>query len=128
MNSLVRNAESDQAQFVAHRCDQCSLLVFPPRRRCARCLSTSFHEELVKPEGELYSFTVVHMGRPDIPVPFAIGVADFPEDIRVMARVEGWQAGIEIGQAIRAADAPAEEQIDDDRGNIRLALVPRTES
>jgi uncharacterized OB-fold protein len=123
MNSLVHIEEGSPPRFIAKRCENCSLLVFPARRRCARCLSESFRDELVEPDGELYSYSVVHMGRPGVVTPYAIGVADFPENIRVMAKVDGWEDGMEIGQLVRAADATEEPRNDNDLGNIRLELV-----
>lgn len=82
-----------------------------------------FTEALVEPIGELYSYTVVRLGRPEIPAPYAIGVADFPDSVRVVARILDWEDGLAIGQAVVASTAPADEARGDARSDLRLRAL-----
>lgn len=127
MSSFVHHTDGESVHFVGQRCTQCGLLVFPSRARCSRCLGRTFEESLIEPIGELYSFTVVHVGRPGSRTPYAIGVADFPENIRVIAQIVNWEFGLEIGQRVTAGVAAPGDQVEDERGNIRIQITGEAE-
>jgi uncharacterized OB-fold protein len=122
-SSLVRTQDNGPMRFIGARCTACGLLTFPPRRRCTRCAGKAFIEALIEPIGELYSYTVVRLGRPDIPTPYAIAVADFPEGVRVLARILNWEDGLVIGQPVMASSAPPKDTLGDPRSDIRLLAV-----
>jgi hypothetical protein len=98
-------------------------VAFPPRQRCSGCARTGLEPTLISPTGEIYSYTVVHLGRPGVTVPYAVAVADFPGGVRVFAQVLGWQKGITIGQAVTAAEAPADERTGAPAADFRLQPV-----
>jgi uncharacterized OB-fold protein len=123
------DTDHEPPRFVGSACTTCGALSFPARRRCGRCHGTEFTAELVAPVGELYSYTVVHLGRPGMATPYVIGVVDFPDSIRVLARVLDWvdrdgKPKIVIGESVTAAVAPADEQTGNPVADYRLRLVP----
>lgn len=111
------------ARFIGSKCPNCGSVAFPPRQRCSGCARTGLEPTLISPTGEIYSYTVVHLGRPGVTVPYAVAVADFPGGVRVFAQVLGWQKGITIGQAVTAAEAPADERTGAPAADFRLQPV-----
>lgn len=79
------------------RCDDCALLGFPPRNLCRACWSRRVSWTDLASGGVLYSFTRVHVApaafRAD--APYAIGLVDLDDGVRLMCRMVG---------AVEAAD------------------------
>ena len=72
-------------------CAGCGRLSFPPRNLCRACWSTDLHWQTIRPRGSLYSFTRVHVApsafRSD--TPYAIGIIDLEQGLRLMCRLIG---------------------------------------
>jgi uncharacterized OB-fold protein len=118
-------------RFVASACRHCGATAFPPRRRCAECASTDLEAVPVAPYGRLYSYTVVRVGRPHEATPYAIGVADFPDGIRVLARLSGWATdgpGSPIGRTVTAGVADPLGRTGDPRADFRLRVLGQDEA
>lgn len=71
-------------RLIANRADDRSDFAFPPTQFW-RSSSVAPQELLLEPEGTLYTFTVVHLGR-DRP-PYMLGMVDFACGIRVFGPV-----------------------------------------
>jgi len=84
------------------RCDACALLGFPPRNLCRACWSRSVSWTDLAPAGVLYSFTRVHVApaafRAD--APYAIGLVDLDDGVRLMCRMVGAVEAADIGGRI----------------------------
>ena len=84
------------------RCDACALLGFPPRNLCRACWSRSVSWTELAPAGVLYSFTRVHVApaafRAD--APYAIGLVDLDDGVRLMCRMVGAVEAADIGGRI----------------------------
>lgn len=50
--------------------------------------SDDVEEKLLSPTGILHSYTIVRRSMPEYPVPYALALVDFPEEVRVMAQIE----------------------------------------
>ena len=67
-------AERDgQWKLIGGRCLDCGALAFPPPKVCAGCWSETIEPAELSTVGDLYTYTVVHIGRPGWRSPYAIG-------------------------------------------------------
>jgi uncharacterized OB-fold protein len=84
------------------RCDDCALLGFPPRNLCRACWSRRVSWTDLASGGVLYSFTRVHVAptafRAD--APYAIGLVDLDDGVRLMCRMVGAVEAADIGGRI----------------------------
>lgn len=95
----------------ASRCDACGQAVFPATDVCPFCLGRDCSDMPLAGQGELYSFTRVHVAPKQWETPYALGYADFPCGLRLFAKlaraeaeanVDDWR----IGQPVRLVVAP----------------------
>lgn len=71
-------------------CKSCGAKFFPPRSDCSYCLSDEMDWFEIQGPGELISFTTA-MYAPagfENDVPYTLGVADFPEGVKVFGRLD----------------------------------------
>lgn len=109
-------------ELIGGRCEMCGEVSFPARNWCTGCGEPHIMPERLVGVGILYSYTVVHLGRPGVAVPYALGIADLTAGVRVVARIEQWDRGLRIGAKVTVQPAPAEECQEDDRANLRLRV------
>jgi uncharacterized protein len=93
---------------VAHlngtRCPRCHMAAFPSRAVCHRCGGVDLAPAEIGPRGRLYTWTTVHVsGRR--PAPYTLGYIDLPEDLRVLALVQGDTGSLHPGMAMRLVTA-----------------------
>jgi uncharacterized OB-fold protein len=98
-------------------------VAFPPRRRCSNCGRTGLGTAPIAAVGTIYSFSVVHIAKPGVAVPYALVIADFPGDIRVFGRLLEWQGRLQIGGRVTAAMAPQSERTGNPAADYRLQLI-----
>ena len=80
-----------QGRLITTRCTACGTLSFPPRNLCRECWSRNLEWVPLAPHGRLYSFTRVHVvpGAFSADAPYAIGIVDLADGVRVMCRMMG---------------------------------------
>jgi uncharacterized OB-fold protein len=105
---LLEPATDDQTgpRLRGARCGQCGRHAYPVPPLCPACRSGDLHEVALSAEGTLYSFTVIHVGPAGAEVPYTLGYVDLPEDVRVLARIEGSAADLapDSSVTLRAAE------------------------
>jgi hypothetical protein len=74
--------------LIAGRCKACGKYTFPKYYACPFCFSDELEDAPLSPKGILHSFTIVRRSLPGYPVPYALGLVNFPEGVRVMAQIE----------------------------------------
>jgi len=105
---------------VAHlngtRCPRCDMVAFPSRSVCHRCGGADLAPALISPRGTLYTWTTVHVSSSRA-TPYTLGYIDLPEELRVLALVQGDTGSLHPGLAMRLVTAsgglvftPAEEE------------------
>ncbi len=77
-----------EPHLIAGRCKSCGKYTFPKYYACPFCFSDNLEDAPLSPTGVLHSFTIVRRSMPGYPVPYGLGLVDFPEGVRVMAQVE----------------------------------------
>jgi uncharacterized OB-fold protein len=73
-------------------CLDCGKAHFPPRPFCPHCWSDSIEWRQASGRGSLYTYTLVQANPPSAFVdvlPYAIGVIDLEEGVRMMSHIEG---------------------------------------
>lgn len=88
MKPLILHA---RVQLEASRCPRCDVTWHPRRERCPTCIQEVMEEVLLPERGELYSFSVVRIGRPGVEVPYGVAVVDFG-NVRVFGRLINWES------------------------------------
>ncbi len=86
------------------RCPDCGRHVFYPRAICPVCMSDRLEWVTASGSGVVYSFTIVHRAAPAgfaDDVPYAVGLVDLDEGVRMMARLD--IEAPEIGQQVAVA-------------------------
>ena len=78
-------------RLITTRCADCHALSFPPRNLCRACWGRNLRWVALAPRGRLYSFTRVHVvpGAFSGDAPYAIGIVDLADGVRLMCRMMG---------------------------------------
>ena len=79
----------DPPALLAGRCGACGDLRFPATTLCACCGGERIESVALGAEGTLYTFSIVRMAPPGYEgeVPYAVGVVELPDGIRVEATI-----------------------------------------
>ena len=85
-------------------CKKCGKKYFPPRMDCAQCLDSDVEWFEIKGPGKLVTFSKVEFGPSGFEEvqPYVLGIVDFPEGVRVLAKIsnkvdfESIKAGMEL--------------------------------
>jgi len=77
----------EPAALLAGSCADCGALHFPRRALCPECQSAEVAEMPMSGGGQIYTYTLVRMAPPGYTgeVPYAIGVVELTEPLRVAA-------------------------------------------
>jgi hypothetical protein len=105
----------DATALLGARCRGCGELSFPVRLFCALCGERDPQPEALATLGTVYSYTVVHFAPPGYldAVPYAVGIVELPERIRVTATlIANPLTRLKIGAAVRFR--PVRVRTDDD--------------
>ncbi len=80
-----------QGCLLGTRCDACGTTSFPPRNLCRGCWARSVRWVDLAATGSLYSYTRVHVapGAFRGEAPYAIGLVDLDDGVRLMCRLVG---------------------------------------
>lgn len=86
--AVIRNAEGG-VSLVGSRCQCCGTKTIPRSDVCHVCMSETMVRFVLEGEGRLYSYTVLHVGRPGWRRPLALGYVDFDDNVRVFGPLTG---------------------------------------
>jgi uncharacterized protein len=81
-----------EGRLVVERCAACGAESFPPRGMCRSCRGRAMVPVEITGPGTVYSFTVNYQRwLPDLPVPYTVVLAEFPDHpgVRVAGRLRG---------------------------------------
>lgn len=74
-------------EMVAQKCAACGKIAYPMKRVCPECFSEDLSELPLGRQGTLHTFTVTHLGPPELETPYILAMADTPEGLKLMAQV-----------------------------------------
>jgi hypothetical protein len=98
-------------RLVVERCTACGARQFPPRGMCRTCRGRATEPFEITGPGVVYSYTVNHQRwQPDLEVPFAIVLVEFPDHpgVRVAGRLRGGEPAIGMAVEIGFEPGPGE--------------------
>ena len=116
---------SDDPRLVATRCKSCGYCAFPKTFTCGNpnCKNEDVEDILLSKRGKLWSWSTQYYKPPPpfiVPepyVPFAVGLVEFPEGIKVLGIVTGCNAPDEELKIDMAVEVIAEKLFVDEDGN-----------
>lgn len=96
------------ADIQTYICRSCGKKEIQPKRICARCHSKEFETETVKGEGNVYSYTVIHISSEEFSeiTPYTIALIEIEKGLRVTGRVN---TSVAIGDLVSCVST--EDQI-----------------
>jgi len=98
-----RRAEALSHRMVGSRCSACSTSVWPSRAVCAACGSAELAEEAFQRDGQLVTYTTVHVARPGLAVPYTLGQVRLDDGgPLVFGQVVGLPEGATVPVAVRS--------------------------
>ena len=102
-----------EGRLITTRCADCRQFSFPPRNLCRGCWGRTLDWAPLTPTGRLYSFTRVHVvpGAFRGDAPYAIGIVDLADEVRLMCRMIGEVSAADLDGPVamlvlRYADGP----------------------
>ena len=95
-------------------CKKCNKKYFPPRMDCAQCLGDDVEWFEIKGPGKLVTHSTVNFGPSGFEEvqPYTLGIVDFPEGVRVLAKISKKvdPAGIKSGMELRPVPQKLSEE------------------
>lgn len=84
--------------LLGKRCKICKQILPPLAPLCYNCSSEDLDDLPLSHRGKLYSYTVIHVPHIHLSSPYAVGVIDLPEGLRIYSPIKRWQdKPLEIG-------------------------------
>ena len=88
----------------AGKCNDCGYIAFPPRLICPQCGNTSFKQIRLNPEGEILTYTIIHIAADTFSkeAPFAVAIIETKDGARLTAQVVDCKTDeVAIGKKVR---------------------------
>lgn len=92
-------------------CPSCGFSNFPPSRVCAKCLSLDVQAKPLSRQGALYSYTTLRRGDKTL----FVGTVDLPEQIRLLAIIEGFDPAPTCGAAVELSRVRPLNEVNSER-------------
>lgn len=80
----------EEGRLMASKCVNCGKTIFPPRPLCPYCYSTSLEWRELSREGEVVSYTVIHVAPRELQqkTPYIVAVVKLKEDVKTIGIME----------------------------------------
>lgn len=101
-DNLIRG-DANRWEMVAQKCATCGTIAYPKKRVCPECFGAELDDLVLSKNGTLHTFTVTHLGPPELPTPYILGFIDLPEGLKVMAQIladDPLDHGLRVGDAM----------------------------
>ena len=72
-------------RLLGNKCKSCGKIYFPKAQFCFNCFDKGMEEVGLSRRGKLYSYTIGRMASTHFQPPYAVGLIDLPEGVRVFA-------------------------------------------
>jgi len=72
-------------RLLGNKCKSCGKIYFPKAQFCFNCFDKEMEEVGLSRRGKLYSYTIGRMASTHFQPPYAVGLIDLPEGVRVFA-------------------------------------------
>jgi uncharacterized OB-fold protein len=111
--------EGGQYKLLGMHCKSCNAKFFPVNTMCLFCLSETVEKFPLSTQGNLYSYSFIHIAPKQWKVPYGIGYVDLPEGVRLFGKLENatpenWEVDskvhIEIKECAKIDGQPTQYQ------------------
>jgi hypothetical protein len=92
-----------EKKLMAAKCKQCGRLLLPPRPMCASCHSKGLEWTQLKGEGQLLTYTVIHVAPKQFQsmIPYAVGIVKLEEGPQLPGMIRETELGkIKVGMKL----------------------------
>lgn len=88
LSGSVRVGDDGNPCLIGGQCISCSLKLYPRAEVCPQCWGKEIVPVELACRGTLYTYTIVHAGRPGWQTPYAISYVDLDDGVRVCAPLD----------------------------------------
>jgi uncharacterized OB-fold protein len=81
----IFEVDAKGGRLLGNQCKSCRKIYFPKAEFCFDCFSKDMEEIGLSGRGKLYSYTIGRMASTHFQPPYAIGLVDLPEGVRIFA-------------------------------------------
>ncbi len=99
----------------AKECASCGKIFFPPRLVCCVCKSREFKPVNLPDEGEIVSYTVIHVAPTQFTreAPYAMGIVKLMDGVSITAQIDNYDEELSIGQKVKVVFRKIREEGED---------------
>lgn len=103
-------------RLLGNKCKFCGKIYFPKAKFCFNCFDKGMEEVDLSRRGKLYSYTIGRMASTHFQPPYAVGLIDLPEGVRVFAPLkmkkdETYRIGMEMEVVIEELWREEDKQV-----------------
>ena len=93
--------DQDGGSLLGNKCISCGRHYFPKVSLCYDCLAKNLKDVVLSRRGKLYSYTIGRVASSHFQPPYAMGLIDLPEGVRIFAPIkltedESYKIGTEM--------------------------------
>ena len=98
-----------EGKLMAVKCNNCGKVFLPPQQLCPNCYSDNLEWKQLKGEGEVVTYTVIHVPTIEFQdeAPYGVAVVKFDEGVQFVGMVKEYQK-LRIGQRVKVRFEEAE--------------------
>lgn len=89
-----------------YKCKKCGQLDFPKLNPCPNCWGEEFEVVPLSRKGKIYSVSDIIIGAPGFKAPYIISYIDLPENIRIMAQLDGEPGSFKCDEEVELTTGP----------------------
>ena len=106
-------ADGGQPFLKGYRCKSCGNLDFPKPTICLKCWCDEFDVVPLSRRGVLYSVSDIFIGQAGMQTPYVFGYVDLPEDLRILAQMDGEVGTFKCDDQVELSVGPIRINLDD---------------
>jgi uncharacterized OB-fold protein len=111
----IPSSASEKPYLMGSQCRNCKEVIFPQKKICLNCFGRDLEQVKLGSKGRLFTFTINHQGPREFSTPYASGVIDLPEGVRIYSLLTDWKTkGLKIGAEMELI---IEKMMEDLEGN-----------
>ncbi|MEM1545376.1 MAG: Zn-ribbon domain-containing OB-fold protein [Candidatus Methanomethylicia archaeon] len=91
----------EEGKLVAAKCSKCGVIVFPPRPICPSCYSESLVWIELEKEGEIITYTIIHVAPPSLKPPYVVAVVKLKNNIKIIGMLKEDIDKVKVGLKVK---------------------------
>ena len=87
---------TDAREVIGSECQDCHVRSWPGRAICHRCGSPCVEDVVLAGRGTVQTYTVVHVARPGLDVPYVLGLVILDDNVRLYAHLRNMPPDVRL--------------------------------